>query len=144
MTGTSAPPFLTPRRALVLDRAAAKLIDVLVAWILTHFYLPGVLLGTLYLAVSDGMDGGRGLGKMALNLRVLEADGSPCRLPSSVARNLPFLLIPVFLSLGWVGWALLAVIELPLLLLELWLLTEKEGARLGDRVAGTRVVKADR
>jgi uncharacterized RDD family membrane protein YckC len=130
------------RRSLVLDRYTARLVDVLVAWILTHFYLPGVILGTVYLAVADGMEGGRSLGKMALGLRVLEADGSPCTVRSSFLRNLPFVLLPVFLALGVFGWILVAVAELPLLAVEAWMVAEKDGGRLGDRVAGTRVVKA--
>jgi uncharacterized RDD family membrane protein YckC len=130
------------RHSLVLERLSARLIDLLLAWILSHFYLPGVLLGAVYLAAADGMEGGGGLGKRAMGLQVLMADGSPCTLRASVYRNLPFILFPVFLRLGVLGWVVIALVFLPVFVVEFFLAAEKEGARLGDRVAGTRVVKA--
>ncbi len=130
------------RRTLILERLAARLIDLLLAWILSHFYLPGVLLGAVYLAAADGIEGGGGLGKRAMGLRVVLADGSPCPLSASVYRNMPFILFPVFLRLGVFGWMVIALVFLPVFVIEFFLAAEKEGARLGDRVAGTRVVKA--
>jgi uncharacterized RDD family membrane protein YckC len=77
--------------------------------------------------LRDGLFGGRSLGKKLMKLRVVRSDGSKCDFVSSALRNIT---LPVF-----------SIIP-PLYLIELLLpLVDKEGLRLGDRVAKTQVVE---
>ncbi len=82
------------------------------------------LLGAAYFILCEAYLGGT-VGKLALGMRVVKLDGSPCDLRASLIRNvlrivdaLPFLYI--------VGLVLV--------------LTSDKKQRLGDRVAGTVVV----
>lgn len=131
------------QKASVSKRILARLIDWLIAWVLALFLPPlGVLLGIVYLAVADGLQRGQSLGKMVFGLDVIMQDGSPCDLRSSIFRNIPFILIYLFYSLGFFGWILLVIVGLPLILIELWLIyVDERGERLGDRIADTSVVE---
>ena len=73
--------------------------------------------------IKDGLGGGLGVGKKLMNVRVVRSDGSRCDYPSSIIRN-STLLVPV---LGLVDLAVGAL--------------DREGRRLGDRLAGTQVVE---
>jgi len=131
------------RKASVLKRVMARIVDLLIAWVLALFLPPaGVILGMVYLAVADGLQKGQSLGKMVFGLDVVKLDGSPCDLRSSIFRNIPFVLMYLFFALGFFGWILLVIVGLPILLIELWLIyVDGKGERLGDRIADTRVVE---
>jgi uncharacterized RDD family membrane protein YckC len=130
-------------KASVLKRVMARIVDLLIAWVLALFLPPaGVILGMVYLAVADGLQKGQSLGKMVFGLDVVKPDGSPCDLRSSIFRNIPFVLMYLFFALGFFGWILLVIVGLPILLIELWLIyVDNKGERLGDRIADTRVVE---
>jgi len=130
-------------KASVLKRVMARIVDLLIAWVLALFLPPaGVILGMVYLAVADGLQKGQSLGKMVFGLDVVKPDGSPCDLRSSMFRNIPFVLMYLFFALGFFGWILLVIVGLPILLIELWLIyVDNKGERLGDRIADTRVVE---
>lgn len=130
-------------KASVLKRVMARIVDLLIAWVLALFLPPaGVILGIVYLAVADGLQKGQSLGKMVFGLDVVKPDGSPCDLRSSIFRNIPFVLMYLFFALGFFGWILLVIVGLPILLIELWLIyVDDKGERLGDRIADTRVVE---
>jgi uncharacterized RDD family membrane protein YckC len=101
----------------------------------------GVLVGLVYLAVADGIQNGQSLGKMVVGLEVVDEEGNPCDIKASIYRNIPFVLFFFFPVLHVLGLILLVLVGLPLLLIELWLVVvDDTGERLGDRVAGTRVV----
>ncbi len=132
------------RSELLIRRVAAKLIDLALAWALSYLFLPGVLLAIVTLAAGDAFHHGQSLGKRALHLRVREGagEGAPCSFRASLYRNLPFLLLPLFVAAGVLGWILLAVVFLPALVVETWLMAvDPAGMRIGDRLAGTRVVE---
>ena len=130
-------------KSSVLKRVMARIVDLLIAWVLALFLPPaGVILGMVYLAVADGLQKGQSLGKMVFGLDVVKPDGSPCDLRSSMFRNIPFVLMYLFFALGFFGWILLVIVGLPILLIELWLIyVDNKGERLGDRIADTRVVE---
>ena len=130
-------------KASVLKRVMARIVDLLIAWVLALFLPPaGVILGMVYLAVADGLQKGQSLGKMVFGLDVVKPDGSPCDLRSSIFRNIPFVLMYLFFALGFFGWILLVIVGMPILLIELWLIyVDNKGERLGDRIADTRVVE---
>ena len=131
------------QKAGVLKRILARLVDGLVAWAFALVLPPvGILVGLLYLAVADGVQKGQSLGKMVFGLEVVNSDGSPCDLKSSVYRNIPFELAFLFAAVPFLGWILLVIVGIPILLIELWLVVaDHNGSRLGDRIAGTTVIE---
>jgi uncharacterized RDD family membrane protein YckC len=80
----------------------------------------------LYFVLSEGLAGAT-IGKRIVGLRIVRADGDSASLVSALVRNL-----------------LRAVDSLPVLgiLAVVLISTSPERARFGDRVAGTRVVRA--
>jgi uncharacterized RDD family membrane protein YckC len=131
------------RKASVIKRIFARLVDGLVAWAFALVLPPiGILVGLVYLAVADGVQKGQSLGKMVFGLEVVLADGSPCDVRSSIYRNIPFELALLFAAVPLLGWILLVIAGVPILLIELWLvILDHNGLRLGDRIADTTVVE---
>jgi uncharacterized RDD family membrane protein YckC len=131
------------RKASVVKRILARLVDGLVAWAFALVLPPiGILIGLLYLAVADGVQKGQSLGKMVFGLEVVTSSGSPCDLKSSIYRNIPFELALIFAAVPLLGWILLIIAGIPILLIELWLvIADHNGSRLGDRIAGTTVIE---
>ena len=131
------------KKASVLKRILARLVDGLVAWAFALVLPPlGILVGLLYFAVADGVQKGQSLGKMVFGLEVVKADGSPCDLKASIYRNIPFELALLFAAIPLLGWILLIIAGIPILLIELWLvIADHNGSRLGDRIAGTTVIE---
>ena len=143
-------------RANPLRRVGAKFIDLAVVMIVAAMYYPvGPLLGFLYSLFADALPvkgfSGQSLGKKLLRLRAVSlrpggrvgAYGQPAlRLRDSLFRNAPvgvatfFALIPIW------GWAILALIGFPLMIVEIYLLVRApRGQRLGDVMADTEVVE---
>ncbi|MEJ2288494.1 MAG: RDD family protein [Deinococcales bacterium] len=136
-------------------RFLALLIDAVIAAIVSRIPWIGGILAALYILFRDGFDvefmDHRSIGKRIMHLRPLTDDGSPVTLRVSATRNWPLvvtslaivlLLIPL---LGWILIPLAWVAGLILLLIEGFLtVTDEEGRRWGDRLAGTRVVETDR
>ena len=131
------------KKASVLKRILARLVDGLVAWAFALVLPPlGILVGLLYLAVADGVQKGQSLGKMVFGLEVVTSDGSPCDLKASIYRNIPFELALLFAAVPLLGWILLIIAGISILLIELWLvIADHNGSRLGDRIAGTTVIE---
>ncbi len=130
----------------LLERSIAKLIDLLISGAL--FYLPGAvgpISAALYILISDGLSGGHSIGKRVVGLRVVAAEDERtlCDLKSSIIRNsffaaliafyLAMRLLPYFgLVLACLAWISLIAVEM--------LLIYNNGVRLGDRMAGTKVL----
>lgn len=139
------------RRANPLRRVSAKFIDLAVVMLVSALviYPLGPLLGFLYSIFADALplEGFKGasLGKRLLKLRVISLrpdrpNGLMIR--DSVVRNAPvgvatfFALIPIW------GWAILALIGFPLMIVEIYLLVRApRGQRLGDVMADTEVLE---
>lgn len=79
----------------------------------------------LYFIVAEGLFGST-VGKRAVHIRVVGADGTPIGFRQAVVRNL-LRLVDGLPALNILGVVLI--------------LRSPEGARFGDRVAGTRVVR---
>ena len=143
----------TPKADLV-KRFLAFLIDGVIAAIVSRIPWIGGILAALYILFRDGFDyefmDHRSLGKRIMHLRPLCDDGSPVTFRVSATRNWPLvvtslaivlLLIPI---LGWLLIPLAWVAGLILLLVEGFLtVTDEQGRRWGDRLAGTRVVETE-
>lgn len=141
-------------KADLLKRFLAFLIDGVIAAIVSRIPWIGGILAALYILFRDGFDyefmDHRSLGKRIMHLRPLCDDGSPVTFRVSAARNWPLvitslaivlLLIPI---LGWLLIPLAWVAGVVLLLVEGFLtITNEEGRRWGDKLAGTRVVETE-
>jgi len=128
------------------SRFIAKVIDLgLVAMGAIFYYPMGLILGVIYLAVSDSLYDGQSIGKRFMGFGVVSlVDGSPCSLKQSFIRNLPFTLPGFFLIFPFWGWIFAGVFALPLALLECYfLLNKKSPHRLGDLLADTTVIAND-
>jgi len=133
-------------KAPLVRRFVGLLIDLMVFALLSLFFPAGyfilssadglsgrlisfvlILIGMVcaggFMLLRDSMGGGYGFGKRRVGLRVVRSDGSRCDMLSSAVRNAT-MLVPV-----------LNVIELFVGALD------KDGLRLGDRLAGTQVVE---
>ncbi len=142
------------RKADVTKRFVAFLIDGVIAFVLSRIPFLGGILAGLYILLRDGFDyefmDHRSIGKRLMRLRPIADDGSPITLAVSARRNWPLavtslaiilLLVPV---LGWLLIPFAWVAGLILLILEAYFtLTDQQGLRWGDRLAGTRVVETD-
>lgn len=130
-------------KVALLSRLFAKAIDFFIVIVLSFFFYPfGVVLGTLYIALCDGLQEGQSVGKRVVGFRVVSMeDGKPCTFNQSLIRNLPFGVPLLFTIVPVWGWIFSAFIGLPLILLELYLLLKiASGNRLGDVMADTTVM----
>lgn len=129
-----------------LARLMAKAIDLFIVIVLSFFFYPiGLVIGILYLAVSDSIQGGQSVGKKFIGFSVISLeDAMPCSLKQSVLRNLPILLPLLFGLIPFWGWIISLLIGAPLVILEIYLLYRLDsGHRLGDVMADTSVMAND-
>jgi uncharacterized RDD family membrane protein YckC len=149
---TKAPPMTvaaTPRstaaRASVGLRAAGYLIDAIPAAILGFVGLipvlgqliAGVLLG-FYWLYRDAAP--LSLGKMALGLQVVQANGEPATRQALTRRNLPFAIAGFITAIPILGIFLGPITAFVAFAVTVVLLVS-EGYSLGDKWAGTTVIK---
>ena len=86
---------------------------------------------------------GQSLGKKLLNMRAVVLDtGENCDYILSIKRNLPFIIPMIFMVIPVVGWVIGGILWFAALVIEVVLvITDENGDRLGDKIAGTRVVE---
>jgi uncharacterized RDD family membrane protein YckC len=141
-----------------LKRFLAKFLDGLVASILfwlvvtiipgwTLAALVGAIVAGAYWLVCDGLEldfmRHRSLGKRLLGLAVIRSDGRPMDIEASVRRNWMFAIGWFSQPFGFGLGMLVSLAALGLLVYEIYkVLTEPDGHRWGDELAGTRVVEA--
>lgn len=152
---SAAPGGPSPRTEARPDigrRIIAVIIDVIIAFVLGFIPFIGGLLGALYMLLRDGMHyeimDRRSVGKKLMRLRPVCLDGGEMDVGRSAKRNWMFALGAVNQTLLWIpiiGWALIPIISVAALIIgivELVLvLTDQEGRRWGDRIAGTKVIE---
>ena len=154
MTTPQGEVAAAPARADLTKRFLAALIDGVLCAVLALVPVAGALAGAVYVLVRDGLDvefmRRRSIGKQLMKLRPVRLDGQPMDIPTSVKRNclfvvgligLPFAVIPI---LGWGLAALLGTVQLVISIVEIVLVvTDPGGRRMGDRLAGTRIVESE-
>ena len=131
-----------------VDRYMAKGLDVIliavIALILSVLWYPlGALGAILYAFFHDGLNNGTSLGKAIIGLKVISTpeEDIPVTWRVSAKRNISLGLFTIFAVIPMVGWILMFLVGLPLLMFEAYLIYNLEsGYRLGDILAGTRVV----
>jgi uncharacterized RDD family membrane protein YckC len=128
------------KSAGLLLRAVSKGIDFVIIMAAAET-LPGagLLAGFGYLLISDGLMGGRSVGKRLTGLRVLGGSGAPCSIKESILRNSPLAVGLALWKVPLIGWLLApAAIALECILL----IGSSDNKRLGDEMAKTSVVVA--
>lgn len=130
------------RRADLVKRFLAALIDGIIAGVLSVVPLIGTLVGAAYILVRDGLElsfmDRRSIGKKLMKLRAVNLDGTPMDLNLSIRRNWPLVLgtLGTYLSIS-----LGAVLGLIGLVEAILVLTDAKGRRIGDKVGNTMVVE---
>jgi uncharacterized RDD family membrane protein YckC len=127
-------------KASLLLRLLAKAVDLLVIAMAAKL-IPqvGYLSGLVYLIISDGFFDGSSIGKKLLRLRVITGEtGRPCSFKESVIRNAPCGIALLMILIPFLGWVLAGFI---LTLEVLLMLGNREGLRLGDELAHTKVIE---
>lgn len=137
-----------PKRAPPVRRVSAKFVDLFIVMALaTLVWSPvGPILAFVYSLIADALPlkgfAGQSPGKKLFKLKIVSTRGTEIGLRDSVFRNAPvgvatfFALIPIW------GWAILALIGFPLMVVEIYLLVRApRGQRLGDVMGDTEVVE---
>lgn len=126
-------------RAGLLVRFVAKAVDfILVAAAMEVLPTSGWLGGMLYMLISDGIMGGRSVGKRIVGLRVLTKDGRPCTIRSSMLRNSTIAAGLLLFRVPYLGWICLLIV----LAVEFMMMFGSEDhTRTGDEFAGTYVIE---
>lgn len=142
-----------PKKADLGKRIVAAIIDGVLCGAVGWIPFIGWIVSGAYMLVRDGLEfefaDRRSIGKKLMKLRPVRLDGQPMDIMTSVTRNLIFvigLVGAVFWIIPFVGWliaVILAILAVAVALIELVLVVaDPEGRRLGDKLAGTKVVEA--
>jgi uncharacterized RDD family membrane protein YckC len=126
-------------------RAVGYIIDVVPAVILGLIglvpivgqFIAGVLMGSYWLFRDIN---GASLGKLVVGTRVVAAGGGEATANARILRNLPLCIGPFLLAVPIAGYVLGPTVASLAFLIELIMLLT-QGSRLGDKFAGTVVVK---
>lgn len=127
-------------RASLLLRTIARILDFIVAATAIKL-IPqvGYFFGIVYLLISDGFFDGRSLGKKVMRLRVISLPAmNNCTFRDSILRNTTIVAVLLLYKIPLIGW-LLAI--LPLMLEFILMLGNRNGMRLGDDLANTKVIE---
>ena len=131
-----------------VDRYMAKGLDmiimVVIALVFSVIWYPiGAICAVLYAFFHDNFRDGVSPGKMIIGLKVIKYphEDQPMSWKVSAMRNAIFGIFAIFAVIPMMGWILMFLIGIPLLVFEAYLIYSMEsGYRLGDILAGTRVV----
>lgn len=126
-----------------LHRFIAKSIDLLIVGFLSEMFYPyGYISGLLYLLIGDGFFEGQSVGKKLIGLKVITIpDEGKIEFKQSIIRNAFLALAIGFAIIPFIGFFLMFTIGLFIFAVEIYfIMTTKEGERLGDRFAFTRVI----
>lgn len=138
--------LLGERNAPTVSRIIARGIDLIL--IAALFFLGkvvalplGLVAAVFYALFQDALGRGQSIGKRLCGLKVVDiGTDEPCSFQQSFLRNFP-LAVGIAFSAFSLLWVFLAVLVLPIVLLEIYLVTHLDtGIRLGD-VLGQTVVK---
>ena len=153
-TDDTAPPVSgPPSKPDIGKRVIAAIIDAVIAVVVGLIPVAGGIVATAYWLVRDGLEfefmDHRSIGKKVMKLRPVTLDGQPLDIATSIKRNWMFGLggIAQFFGMTIIGLVIaipLGIIAFVLGIIELVLvLTDAESRRMGDKMAGTRVIEVD-
>ncbi|MCL4457457.1 MAG: RDD family protein [Nitrospirae bacterium] len=129
-------------KASLLLRVIAKLLDfIVIAAAAETIPRVGYFAGIVYLLIGDGLFNGSSLGKKLVRLRVVSlSTGNASTFRDSIVRNAAFAVALLLYKVPIAGWFFAAVI---LALEFLLMLGNKDGMRLGDDLANTKVIEGE-
>jgi uncharacterized RDD family membrane protein YckC len=127
------------KRGSLLLRAIAKTLDfIIIAAAAEVIPKAGFFAGLAYLLIGDGLFDGRSVGKKIIGLRVVSEDtDKPCSFRDSILRNGIFGIGYLLYKIPWFGWIFIVIVTVFEFVI---LLGSKDGSRLGDEIAKTKVV----
>lgn len=136
----------------VLNRVIAKAIDLAIVAVVAVMvpYPLGPLLGFFYSMCGDGLNvkgfRGQSVGKRIMGLQVVNTvRKEPGTIRDSVLRNVPIGVATFFAIIPVWGWLILALIGLPIVAMEIYLMISVDkGHRLGDVIGDTEVIEVPR
>lgn len=142
---------MTLQRASLTKRLLAALVDSILVSVVSLVPVVGAVAGLIYALSKDSLifsltgDArwkNMSIGKRVMEIRVVKTDGSDITVGDSVRRNLILSLGSIMGIVPVIGWIMGSVLALAAAVLETVLvLTDPQGRRLGDRLAGTIVVE---
>ena len=152
-TSTETTESVEPKTADVGKRAVAAIIDAVIAMVVGLVPIAGGIAATAYWLVRDGMDldfmDHRSIGKKLVKIRPVTLDGQPPDIMTSVKRNWMFALAGVaqFFAMTIIGLVIaipLGLIAFVIGIVEVVLIVvDQDRRRIGDKMAGTRVIETD-
>jgi uncharacterized RDD family membrane protein YckC len=123
--------------AALIDGALSSVVSMLIPVL-------GAIVATVYMFGKDGLFDGRSVGKKVMKLQVMTESGAPATYADSAKRNAIFALPYVLMIIPVLGWVVAHFIGLAIVIVELVLLiSDPKGKRIGDKWAGTQVIKAE-
>ncbi|NPV70952.1 MAG: hypothetical protein HPY55_09945 [Firmicutes bacterium] len=130
-------------RAGLGRRVLASLVDAVISLVLAMAPVVGGLAAAAYMLAKDGLMDGRSPGKKIFNLKVVTVSGwQAATYVDSVKRNAIFAAPDLLMLVPIIGLTFAAPVSLAIFILELvFIITDPEGLRLGDKFAGTKVVE---
>jgi hypothetical protein len=145
-------PLSASVKVSVLNRVIAKSIDVLLVFLIAAVlpYPVGPLVGFAYSLLADGINAkklqGQSIGKKIMSLRVINTvTKKPADFRDSILRNTPVGIATFFAIIPVWGWLILALVGIPLMVMEVYLMLSVEtGHRLGDVMGDTEVIEIKR
>jgi uncharacterized RDD family membrane protein YckC len=145
--GSPVSPQTTVKADLV-KRFIAALIDNVLAALVGAIPVVGGIVGAAYILLKDGLDlefmDKRSIGKKLMKLRPVRLDGGTMDITTSVQRNWPLAIGSILSIIPILGWIIAVPVALVIGVIELVLvLTDPEGRRLGDKLAGTKVTEVE-
>jgi uncharacterized RDD family membrane protein YckC len=138
----------TTTKADLVKRFIAALIDSVLASVVALIPVVGGIVGAAYILVKDGLDiefmDKRSIGKKLMKLRPVRLDGGNMDITTSLQRNWPLAIGSILSIIPFLGWIAAIIIAPIIAIIELVLvLTDPEGRRLGDKLAGTKVIEVE-
>lgn len=135
--------FRDARRARYLARLVGKAADLIVAMSLWHIPgAAGVFSSLFYILMCDGFPGGRSLGKVLTDLKVVRIDRDGMDFTASLMRNFPVAAPFLLYLFPVIGPFLAYTVGITILLIETYLgFYDPDGQRAGDTFAETLVVE---
>mgnify|MGYP002783914501 CR=1 FL=1 len=135
-------------KADLVKRFIAALIDSVLASVVALIPVVGGIVGAAYILVKDGLElefmDRRSIGKKLMKLRPVRLDGSSMDITTSLQRNWPLAIGSILSIIPVLGWIAALIVAPIIAIIELVLVfTDSEGRRLGDKLAGTKVIEVE-
>ena len=135
-------------KADLVKRFIAALIDSVLASVVALIPVVGGIVGAAYILVKDGLElefmDRRSIGKKLMKLRPVRLDGGSMDITTSLQRNWPLAIGSILSIIPFLGWIAAIIIAPIIAIIELVLvLTDPGGRRLGDKLAGTKVIEVE-